>query len=224
MSARRARSAGFTLVEVTLALTLLAVMLAMLFAGLRTAARAWDAGSARGDQADQLSLATRFLRRELSSTFPWRFKDATVARLAFEGDAEGVRFVSMRPADLGGGGLAFVSFRFERGAGREAGRLVMRRALAVAAERDFTPLDAAKPFTVFEGMESVRFSFFGAENDSQVPSWSDTWKVPQRLPTHVRLSAKLATGDLPDFVVALRVSEEAGCVEGAFQRNCVPRR
>lgn len=217
-------SAGFTLVEVTLALTLLAVMLAMLFAGLRTAARAWDAGSARGDRADQVSLTATFLRRELASAFPWRFKDSTAMRLAFEGDAEGVRFVSMRPADLGGGGLAFVSFRFERGSGRELGRVVMRRTLAAAAEADFGPLDGSKPFTVLEGVESVRFSYFGAENDAAAPAWADVWRFPQRLPTHVRLSATLDSMALPDMVVALRIAEEGGCIEANFQRNCVPRR
>ena len=215
---------GFTLVEVTMALTLLAVMLGMLFAGLRTAARAWDAGSARGDRADQLSLSTTFMRRELASAFPWRFKDSTAVRLAFEGDGEGVRFVSMRPADLGGGGLAFVSFRFEPGTGREPGRLVMRRTLAAAAEADFTSLDSSKPFTVLEGVESVRFSYFGAENDTNAPAWSDVWRFPQRLPMHVRMSARLDTITVPDVVVALRVAEEAGCIESAFQRNCVPRR
>lgn len=220
---RRAR-AGFTLVEVTLALTLLAVMLALLFAGLRTAARAWDAGSARADRADQVSLTATFLRRELSSAFPWRFKDSTTVRLAFEGDAEGVRFVSMRPADLGGGGLAFVSFRLERGAGREAGKLVMRRTLAAAGEADFTPLDGSKPFTVLEGVESVRFSYFGAENDASAPAWVEAWRFPQRLPTHVRLSATLESMVLPDMVVALRIAEEGGCIEVNFQRNCVPRR
>lgn len=207
-----------------MALTLLAVMLAMLFAGLRTAARAWDAGSARSDRADQLALSTLFLRRELSSAFPWRFKDSTAVRLAFEGDGQGVRFVSMRPADLGGGGLAFVSFRYEPGLGREAGSLVMRRTLAAAGEADFTSLDASKPFKVLDGVESLQFSYFGAENDSAVPTWLDVWRFPQRLPTHVRISAKLESMTLPDIVVALRVAEEAGCVESGFQRNCVPRR
>jgi len=221
---RLPRQAGFTLIEVTMALMLLAVMLSMLFAGLRTAARAWDAGSARGDRADQLALATTFLRRELSAAFPWRFKDSTLVRRAFEGDSESVRFVSMRPAELDGGGLAFVSFAFERGSGREPGRLVMRRALAVAAEPDFTPLDAAKSFVLLEDVESVRFGYYGSETDAQPLEWFDRWKFPQRLPTHVRLSARLASGELPDLVVAMRIAEESGCIEASFQRNCVPRR
>lgn len=219
---RRAR--GFTLVEVTLALTLLAVMLAMLFAGLRLAARAWDSGSARSDRADQLALTTGFLRRELALAFPWRFRDASAVRLAFNGSASDVKFVSMRPADLGGGGLAFVSFQYEGASGPQGGRLVMRRSLAAAGDSDFSAVDAAEAFTLLEGIESLRFSYYGAENDIQAPAWSDTWQYPQRLPSHVRLEARLLSTPVPDVVVALRLGEEAGCVESGFQRTCVPRR
>lgn len=221
---RREAIRGFTLIEVTVALTLLAAMLAMLFAGLRTAARAWDAGSARGDRADQVALTTAFVRRELAASFPWRMKDPTVARLAFEGDSEGVRFVSMRPADLGAGGLAFVSVRYERGSGREGGRLVMKRVLAAAAESDFSTLDAAKGFTILEDVEAVRFSYYGADSDTASPAWADQWQGSRRLPTHVRMKARLGSVELPEMVVALRVGEEAGCVEAGFQRDCVPRR
>ena len=45
----RARAAGFTLLETVIALTLLAMMLGLLFAGLRMGVRAWDAGTGRGD-------------------------------------------------------------------------------------------------------------------------------------------------------------------------------
>lgn len=102
--------------------------------------------------------------------------------------------------------------------------MLMRRALASAGESDFASLDASTPFTVLDGVESIRFSYFGAENDTQAPTWSDRWQAPQRLPSHVRLAIKLPLVELPDFIVALRVAEEAGCVESAFQRNCVPRR
>jgi general secretion pathway protein J len=224
MSSRRV-AAGFTLLETVVALTLLAVMLGMLFAGLRTGIRAWDAGSGRGDRSDQVLLTWSFVRKELTAAFPWRLKDPLAVRLAFKGERERVRFVSMRPAEIGGGGLAFVSFEFEppRGAER-TGRLVMRRAFAAAESGDFAPVDAAEKFSLLDGVSAVRFEYFGAENDTTPPSWSDKWDYTQRMPSHVRLEAKLGEEKLPDMVVALRIGEEAGCYESSFQRVCVPRR
>jgi len=223
---RARRSArGFTLLETVVALTLLAVMLGMLFAGLRTGIRAWDAGSGRGDRADQVLLAWSFVRKELTAAFPWRFKDPLAVKLAFKGERGTLRFVSMRPAEIGGGGLAFVSFEIEDSRGAErTGRIVMRRAFAAAEHRDFSPLEEAEKFTLLEGVTEARFEYFGSENDATPPSWSDKWDFPQRLPTHVRLEAKLGGERLPDMVVALRLGEEAGCYESSFQRQCVPRR
>lgn len=216
---------GFTLLETVVALTLLAVMLAMLFAGLRTGVRAWESGTGRGDRADQALLAYSFLRKELSAAFPWRFKDPLAVRLAFAGERETLRFVSMRPADLGGGGLAFVAFAFEPGKGaQKAGRLVMQRAFAAAAYTDFSPVEGAERFALLEGVTAARFEYFGAENDTAAPAWSDKWDARTRLPSHVRLHLELGETKLPEIVVALRIGEEAGCYESSFQRNCVPRR
>lgn len=220
---RRAR--GFTLLETVVALTLLATMLAMLFAGLRAGIRAWDAGTGRGDRADQVLLASSFLRKELTAAFPWRFKDPLSVRLAFTGGRDRLRFVSMRPAEIGGGGLAFVSFEYEPSRGAErGGRLVMRRAFAAAESKDFVPVDDAERFAILDGVTEAQFEYFGAENETVQPAWSDRWEFPQRLPSHVRLTLKLGEDRLPDIVVALRLGEEAGCYESSFQRQCVPRR
>jgi hypothetical protein len=97
-----------------------AMMLGLLFAGLRTGVRAWDAGTDRGDRADQLLLTFSFVRKELSAAFPWRFKDATAVRLAFVGERERIRFVSCGPRTRRGG-LAFVSFEKARQGGERAG-------------------------------------------------------------------------------------------------------
>lgn len=219
------RSRGFTLLETVVALTLLAVMLGMLFAGLRTGLRAWDAGLARAERADHLLLAVGFVRRELEAAFPWRLKDPMAVRLAFLGEGERVRFVSSRPAQLGAGGLAFVSFAFEPARGGERnGRLVMRRAFAAANEADLASLEEAQPFTLLEGVTAARFSYFGAPNDVTAPAWADAWQALQRMPSHVRVELELGERRLEPLVVALRLGEEAGCHEAMFQRQCVPRR
>jgi general secretion pathway protein J len=223
LSGRRAR--GFTLLETVVALTLLAALLGMLFTGLRTGLRAWDAGLGRAERADQLLLAAGFLRRELSSAFPWRLKDPMVMRLAFLGERERVRFVSSRPAELGGGGLAFVSVAYEAAsAAQSAGRLVMRREFAAASAQDLASLDEAEKVTLLEDVNSARFEYFGAENDLIAPAWADKWEVKQRMPSHVRLSMEVGGRKLAPIVIALRLGEEAGCYEGLFQRQCMPRR
>jgi general secretion pathway protein J len=221
----RAREGGFTLIELVVALVLLGAMMTLLYSGLTFALRSWDAGDANGRRAADRRIGENFLRREVTEVFPLRWKDPVVLRYAFEGKHQVLRFVSSRPAGVGQGGLALVGVDVEddpKGKGRD---LVMRRALADADAADFGALDAAQPSILVAGVDSIELSYYGSENDFAEPAWVDEWKFPARMPMAVRMRVKAADGSyLPDVIMRVMVSEEAGCLESGLQRGCRPRR
>lgn len=222
---RRARTAGFTLIEVVLAMVLLGVMMVLLYSGLSFAMRAWDAGDANGRRTAERRLGENFLRRELAELFPMRWKDPMQVKLAFEGKPDSMRFVSSRPAGLALGGLALVSLELERGGASRAGDLVMRRAMPDDAATTFAPLERGERHILIAGVERVGFSYFGSENDFSEPQWHDTWSFEARVPQLVRLRMRAADGSaLPELVARVVLGEEAGCLENSFQRLCRPRR
>jgi len=106
----RRQEGGFTLIELVLAMTLLAAMMALLWGGLTFAIRAWDAGELYGRRTVDLRIAENFLRREMTEIFPMRFKEATILKFAFAGETRKLRFVSARPAGISEGGLALVGW------------------------------------------------------------------------------------------------------------------
>ena len=221
----RRAARGFTLIELVIALTLLAAMMTMLYSGVSFAMRAWDAGELHARRTVDLRISENFLRRELSEIFPMRWKDPLTLRFAFKGESNRLRFVSSRPAGLSEGGLALVGMELESQPGTRSKRLVMRRALPDESAKDFGPLDQAKGTVLSPDVEDVRFSYFGAENDVSSAAWVDEWEFPGKLPMLVRIKVKAADGrELPDFVTRVVVSEEAGCLESTFQRGCRPRR
>ena len=123
------------------------------------------------------------------------------------------------------GGLSLVGLRVEPGKDERTRDLVMRRAMADTDVEDFAPLDRAEPTLLYAGIDSVAFSYFGSGNDFSDPAWSDTWGYINRMPQLVRMRVKDADGRaLPDVVMKLGMAEEAGCLENAFQRGCLPRR
>ena len=87
------------------------------------------------------ALAQNFLRRELAEVFPMRWKDPTKLRVAFEGDARSLRFVSTRAAGASSGGLALVGLEVEPAADPRENNLVMRRAMPDDKAQDFGPLE-----------------------------------------------------------------------------------
>ena len=229
------RSAGFTLVEVVIAMALLAAIMVMLYSGLTFALRSWDAGDANGRRVADRRLGENFLRREMTEMFPMRWKDATAVKFAFEGESERLRFVSARPAGLQQGGLSLVGLEVGEGQGvapsgtgsgsRSTRNLVMRRAMPDDEAVSFAPLDKADPVLLIADVESIELHYFGAEGDFAEPRWLESWPHKAHLPLLVKLSVKMADGRvLPDFVIRVMLGVEAGCLESSFQRGCRPRR
>ena len=221
---RRASQRGFTLIEMVLAMVLLAAMLGMAWSGFSFALRAWEAGDTHGHRTSDLRLAESFLRREITEIFPMRFKDPMQLKFAFAGERERMRFVSARPPGITAPGLALVGLDLEGGDDRSV-NLVMRRAPPDDEARDFAPLEAAEPMVLIAGLRSAEFSYFGSDSDVNEPRWSDTWDHDGRMPLMVRVRLVGADGvPMPDLVARLMLAEEAGCLENTFQRICRPRR
>ncbi|APV49626.1 hypothetical protein BWI17_08020 [Betaproteobacteria bacterium GR16-43] len=217
------RAQGFTLIEVVLAIALLAAMMAMAWSGLSFALRGWDTGESKSRRTSDIQLSTNFLRREFAEIFPMRWKDPTTLKFAFEGDAKHLAFVSTRAPGLSSGGLALVSLDVESG-GPNRKDLVMRRAMPDEAAKDFGPAKAAEGTILIPDVEVVQFAYFGAENDFVEPRWMDDWKLPARMPQYVRVTVRTGDGTvLPELVAKVMLGEEAGCIENSFQRNCFPR-
>jgi general secretion pathway protein J len=149
---------GFTLIELVVAMALLATMMLLLYSGLTFSLRGWDAGDASGRRAVDRRIGENFLRRELSELFPMRWKEPTMVKFAFQGEKERVKFVSSRPAGITQAGLSLVGLEVQdEGRGGRRRNLVMRRAMPDDEAKSFAPLDAAEPFVLIAGVDSVAF-------------------------------------------------------------------
>ena len=223
----RLRQVGFTLIEIVVAMVLLGTMLMLLYSALSFSVRSWDAGDAAGRRVVDRRIGENFLRREVSELFPMRWKEsaaAPVLRFAFEGEKDHLRFVSSRPAGIQQGGLSLVAIDVQAEAPPSRRKnLVMRRALPDAEEKSFASLDAVQPTALIEGVDSIDFAYFGAENDFTPPQWTDSWKWPARIPEMIRVRIQADDGPQPEMIMRVTLGEEAGCLENAFQRNCRPR-
>src|SRR5205085_6680608 len=67
---------GFTLVEMLVALTLLALMAGVLFGSLQLAGRSWEGGEAKAASVDAMRQTQMFLRGQLAGALPKRMPKA----------------------------------------------------------------------------------------------------------------------------------------------------
>ena len=150
--------------------------------------------------------------------------------IAAEGGKADIKFVtalnlgaSMKEGGLQWGHLYLADDAAPDGKRRQS--LFLKRESFDLHAKDWSGLEEAKPTRLIEGVKEIEITYFGAENDTTDPKWTDEWNLPLRVPLLVKISVKTDLGrDVPDLVVALKLGEEAGCYENSFQRQCPARR
>ena len=179
---------GFTLLEILIAVTLLALLVAMAYGTLRTAVRATRSGEALIERTDRMRVAQEFLRRQLSHAMPLpfeRLEDSGENRV-FVADAESLRFVAPMPGHLARGGphVQWLTFVSER----DGMRLEFDHAQLNGYDPDNPKGDSERePVTLIDGIRDGRFEFRELDEQGELGDWDTSWDDPQRLPLLVRL-------------------------------------
>ncbi|HOB61739.1 MAG TPA: prepilin-type N-terminal cleavage/methylation domain-containing protein [Candidatus Competibacteraceae bacterium] len=196
------RQAGFTLLELVVAITLMGLVLVMLYSGLRLGLNGWDSGERRAEITDRLRLAQEVLRRQLaqSMTVYRQANNEQRERIAvFSGEPNEIEFVAPMLTQLGQGGL----YRVRVGAGN--GRLWMRWRPYWPDDPDVGP---ERESILLEGVSGLEWGYFGSDRSnggeqSEPPRWRSEWTNPERRPSLVRLNLSVDGAPWPDLTVAL---------------------
>jgi len=180
-----ARGHGFTLVELLLALTLMSMLLALAYGGLRASTRATDRGQTILEDSSRIRMAHQFVRKQLNQASPLVFavSEDGEERTVFVGEVDRIRFVAPMPGYLGFGGpqvqeLAIVP-------GQDHLELVLNHALLQGFEEP--RLYDRDPILLLEDIESARFSFLGRDENGELAGWTSSWQDVNVLPESIAL-------------------------------------
>src|SRR5215475_2491121 len=97
---RSTNDRGFTLLEMLIALTIVAALVTIALAGLRVGMAAWGQGEERAEAHQHLRSLAFVLGRSLGATYPYRgaFGNTPESVLLFRGTENRVEFVTQSPA------------------------------------------------------------------------------------------------------------------------------
>lgn len=190
------REAGFTLLEVIIAFTIIALMAGIVFSALRLSMNSYERSQVRLEEKATERFLFDQIKRQIGSLLPVRptggfamldepmpvlqnpMNQVTQAQsLLFYGDSESVTFVSVAPLFLiQHPGMTVV--RYGR-AQDEFGRDYLG-VMEAAYTGQFSFMDMAgspqgTPYPLVEGIDRLEFEFYGFDAQTQQYAWFDRW-------------------------------------------------
>lgn len=206
---------GFTMIELMIALVLLALMSAVLFGSLNLAGRSSDAGNAKAEASSGMRLAGDYLRTQLTAQHPQRMRKLQDFPLLFGGESDQLRYAAPMPGRVGLGGVWFYRLKLDTVPGRAKPSLVLERMIPDVNALDRPEFGGAEHSVLADDITQLKFGYFGVNTGAsldEAPTWRDQWDDPQLLPQLIRVDVTPVQGPpWPTLVIAPRESPEAGC-------------
>jgi general secretion pathway protein J len=192
--------AGFTLLEVTVTLTILGFILLIIFGAFRLGLSAWEKGETTREDYQKRRTVSQLISRQIKSTVPYKIKTQKSEGdyLAFEGKRDSLRFVSAlslkaRQPE----GFVYVIYEFKEGR-REEGQLILYEQRIL--NKDFFEVNPDEKLWVslYEGISNIRFEYFREEDLSKnrTEDWVEEWnaKEEKELPKALKMTITYKSG------------------------------
>lgn len=184
------RAGGFTLLELMLAILLLALLLSGTYGAIRTAVKAMHSGETAIDRTNRVRAAEEFLRHQISRIMPLSFgtDESTNTNVVFEGDRKFMRFVAPMPGYLSKGGpyVQTLEFAGSRSGGRQ---LVFGNDML----NGFDPEGKSEnePVVLLDQIEEGRFEYRTLDENGELTDWQSDWDDPSVTPVMVRVAIRM---------------------------------
>lgn len=214
MIRNRHREGGFSLVELLLAMTLMSMLLALAYGGLRASSQATEKGQAILDDSNRIRMAHQFVRKQLTQLLPLAFEmdQAQQTRSVFRGGNRRIRYVASMPGYLGYGGPQVQELEFVQG--EEGLELVLSHTLLQGFEEEF--LYQREPILLLDKVQSASFTFLGRDEGGETLSWAPDWREEGVLPAAVALEIEFIEDvyiKWPMLTTSVRIDQ--GAVSGS---------
>jgi general secretion pathway protein J len=212
---------GFTLIEVLISITLLAMLGTLIANGTRLGGRTWtNAERLTTDSDDVVLLQSLFHRAIIGARPAFASPDPRDSTIVFAGEPTALGLMVPQPGSQSTG--PWVRERFY------VGRSGASSALFVSFQSDAAPAAengsvTGKPTVLLDHIARVEFGYFGPAGPGMAPAWQDSWTGRNRLPDLVRIAIVRDNAKLPiwpELIVGTRVTANAGCIFDAVTATC----
>jgi general secretion pathway protein J len=189
--------AGWTLIEMLIALVLLSLITILVTSSVYSSRRAIDQAEIRNDEIS-VGVVETYLRQALSQAQPVKPLNSAVDAPLIEAHLNELRLITSYAPAGRFGGLYAIDLHLARNNGNRSYDLVETRTLYRPQPDPGLP-GPARPSSrsyLLQDVSAIRFHYFGIRDDHQeIPEWYDEWTHPTQLPNLIELQVSFARGD-----------------------------
>ncbi|QLH38084.1 MAG: prepilin-type N-terminal cleavage/methylation domain-containing protein [Defluviicoccus sp.] len=174
---QRSASAGFTLVELLVSLTVLGFIASLAAGALHLGSRVWERTSSTAEALDEAFGAQDFLRELLAEAYPEPRGELGHVTADFSGTRNSIDFrAPARLSHISHGYIPLRLFLEETASDR---RLVL----------SITEGGSDRQVVLLSGIRDASFSFFGTDDSgSSTGTWREDWTDQQHLPDLIQVA------------------------------------
>ena len=206
---QRLKQGGFTLIEVMIAVVLLAIIFAITFNVLHFAVKAWDKGVVRAEVTNRVTLVQELLRSAMMQAQPVALKtDDHSKQLAFVGGEGELRFVAPLSTAQKSGGLYVLNIQHVQY--ETTGTLVLRYHRYHYNDESFSATGTTDVELLLDNVEGITFRYFGPDEENGVSAWKPAWVEQSVLPYKIEMTVRMAREDVvwPILVADPKMAEK----------------
>jgi len=172
----RRRGAGFTLLELLISMTILALIFVTVLGAIRVGSKSWESGEQRAEENQRTRTLFDTMALELTMVYPLRVKDQDRDVIAFRGKSDSLSFATL-PQSYGAEPFSHMMRIVTYGVQPDRG---------LVATEGYPLVGVAGSFDSLEGRErgldarvsDARFRYLVPEGKSEEnlpPTWRDYW-------------------------------------------------
>lgn len=175
----RQGTAGFTLLELMISISLMVLIVALAGSALRGGLSSISAGEEKLDGIERLRSSLQVITAQLQSQFPAKGGEPGKTKLIFFGDAKSIQFASNYSIRNAQTGYVLVKYRTEEQEGKQALR---------ASEHVIGVDSGDEDVLLFSGLDAISFEYFERKDAQNEGNWVSEWPEGKaKLPDAIRI-------------------------------------
>jgi general secretion pathway protein J len=194
------RVAGFTLLELIISITLVAIIVLIISVAANLGYRSFNSGEKKMNAVERLRSSLTIIDAQIQSGVPLTLEDGGVKQYNFMGEQDSLKFSTNYSIWGGQRGYVIVNYRVDtddRG----------KRTLFASEYK--VGMENQKETKLLEGFDEITFDYYKQDATEEEGEWITQWVDEEMMPTRIRINLVRGSNSL-SYIMPVRVGGAIG--------------